>query len=203
MDENEKIRFKQILSTQFKDNITDLKWNTISSNEDYMEPMSSHINKKYKLQPISAKYIILQNINRKTIPVNKIIIIDNTRQIYKISIDEASIKNMGSGISITFTLPRELIVTQIILDINIFCASQKNMRTTQLTLKDKKYNTTFENETPFDVGKRYIYIHMIKPKIIYGGSEPEDGLCRGKPGVSDSDQELILNESLLHNTWSI
>lgn len=181
--------------------LIDIKWDTeINAGSNGFEPFESDIPKIYENSPVKIKYVVVQNINKKLIPIRKIIVIDIDRNLTEMSIDESSMSDMGeSGLSITFELPYEITATQIVLDVNSFCESNVNLHTTQMVLKDIDNNIVWENIEPFRIGKRYVYVYMVKHRIIY--DEQMNGLCRGKPNDSDTKQELILNKFLSDNIW--
>ena len=151
-------------------------------------------------EPVSAKYITIINTNRQNIPIEKVDVICLDRRIIPIKRENAKIRRLGkTGISMEFELPQEEEITQVILDINTWCASRKNMLTTQLELKDKNRRTIWSNTKPMTVDTRYIYIYVVKPDIIYG--PPNQVLCTGRPGNTINSQHKTLVKNLLNNTW--
>lgn len=173
----------------------------IKKNPVHMECMKSDcIQTNLENVPVKAKTIILYNLNKRTIPVRQIMVIaTNTRMSY-ITKDDAKITHPNKvGTVMQFELPQEIAVKQIIIDVDQFCNSKPNITTTQVKILDKDNSVVWTNCEPLHIGDRYIYLHIVKPTIIYPTKAQK--LCTGLPGSYQCIQENVLNDALQENTW--
>jgi hypothetical protein len=176
------------------------------NNVDNVECMSTSVNNTYvhvprneyyTTNPINGHYIVIKNLNKKRLPIKKIIVVGTNRQLYPIEIKQSVVKQIGQyGISFTFKLPKKILIAQIIIDMN-YNKTQKNMHTSIVEIKDKDLKTKWKNSDPLLINSRYIYVYIQKPKIIH--DEPQQILCNGLPGRA---QENILNFKLQRDNWN-
>jgi hypothetical protein len=130
---------------------------------------SDIINKQNLNEPVRAQYISLVNTNRRNLPVEKIVVICADRRIIPIKTNDAQTNKLGKmGIIMNYRLPREEEIVQVIIDIDTLHPSKKNMITTQVELKDKNHMRVWHNAKTLPTDTRYIYVHMVKPNIVYG-----------------------------------
>lgn len=130
---------------------------------------SDCINKQNLNEPVRAQYISLVNTNRRNLPVEKVIAICADRRIIPIEIHDAKISNLGKmGTIMNFRLQHEEEIVQVIIDIDTLHPSKKNMITTQVELKDKNHRCVWRSIKILPTDSRYIYVHMVKPNIVYG-----------------------------------
>jgi hypothetical protein len=167
---------------------------------NYIEYMNDESIDTHSNEPVSAKYINISNINRQNIPIEKVNVICLDRRIIPIKRENAKIRRLGKkGISMEFELHQEEEITHVVLDINTWCASRKNMLTTQLELKDKNRRTIWSNTKPMTIDTKYINIYVVKPDINY--ETPNQVLCTGLQGNTINSQHKMLVKNLLNNTW--
>lgn len=150
---------------------------------------------------IMAKTVVLYNLNKRTIPVRQIIIIDNNHQMIYIHRDAANIIHpTDNSVKMYFNLPYEIEVIQIIVDSDQLCDYIQNITTTQVELQNAKNVMVWSNSEPMNVGNRYAYLRIVKPNITYQTESQK--LCTGSPGEYTYLAENNLNEILQKNIWS-
>ena len=157
------------------------------------------VRKIYSSDPITGQYIILTNLTKNRIPINKIVVTTENRNMINIPISHAIIKPTGkNGMSIMFKLPKEESITQVIIDMKKFCTYKKNITTTQMEIKNKNNKTVWKYNESLPSDKDYIYVYIRTPKIDYSvRPSPSQQLCNGSANT-EYDQENILNNSLQH-----
>ena len=179
-----------------------------------LETVAIDIHNNTTNTPVAGKYVVLTNINRKNIPVKKIVAIGANRQLYPVDIKDASKFNKagGNGIVIEFELPKEILITQIIVDVDVLCGSHPNIRTTQVELRDADHKMVWSYGELMPVGDRYVTVYVVKPKIVYD-NKPQQVLCNASAGngryghgtpayrSQDCNQELILTDNIATNSW--
>lgn len=165
--------------------------------DDKITEQFNPINVEHLLSPVKCQYIVFTNLNKKVIPIRKIVIMLKNRRLVPISINKAIIKNLGkNGTQITFKLKKEELITKIIIDLNVFCPSRKNMQTTQVDIRNKNNKSLWKYNKPLTVDERYINLFIKSPHIIH--SDHHQLLYKN----SKCSQENILNTILQNNTWS-
>ncbi len=165
-------------------------------------------------EPVMAKYVVLTNINRKNIPVKKIVAMAANRQLYPVDIKKVAkfSKTAGNGTVLEFELPKEIPVVQLIVDVDVMCGSHPNIRTTQVELRDANHKMVWSYGQLMPVGDRYVTVYVVKPKIVYD-TAPQQVLCNGStcdgrygygtPAYrsQDCNQELVLTDNIATNSW--
>lgn len=178
---------------------------------DSISAISNDISKPSNNLPVPAKYITLTNINRKNIPVTKIVVMSVDRQLHPIYIKNSTKFNKCGGIVLEFELPKEMPIVQLIIDVDVLCESHLNIRTTQIELHDMSHKLVWSYGKLMPVGNRYITVYVVEPNIIYD-NKPQQVLCNGSTvgchGLStpayrsqDCNQELLLSENIATNSW--
>jgi hypothetical protein len=148
-------------------------------------------------EPVIGKYIQITNINKKYIPINKIIIIDINRKVIPIFNKSANTMKLGkNGITILYTLPKLINISQIIIDIDLSDKRSENIVTTQVRVRDNDYDTLWTNKKQLKLS-RYIELTIKQPTYIY--PIPQQQLNNNLTGIQQDDH---LNFNLLENTWS-
>lgn len=174
---------------------------------DISEGMSTSVNNTYVhvspseyyvTNPVKGRYVIIKNINKKNLPINKIVVIGTNKQLYPLKRKQAVIKPIGKyGIAFTFKLPRSVTISQIVIDINSYCQDQVNMRSAQVEIRDMDFKQVWQNTEQLHIGSRYIFVHIQKSKIIDG--DPQQVLCDGSLNCT---QENVLNFQLQRDIWN-
>lgn len=146
-------------------------------------------------KPIAGRYIHLINNNKKLIPINRLVVlademIEKTRSVAKI------IDHNDTGTTMIFDLKAEHDITQLVLEVNMFCRGRDNIRTTQIEIRDKDYKIVWSSDEPLPLGLRQIPVYIVKPNIVY--PVPQVILCDGS---SIPDQEKTLISHLQTNIW--
>ena len=175
--------------------------------KDITEGMSTSVNNTYVhvspseyyvTNPVKGQYIVIKNVNKKKMPINKIVVIGTNRQLYPLKRKQATIKPVGKyGASFTFKLPRPVTISQIVIDVNPFCQDQKNMRSAQLEIRDADFKQMWQNVDQLHIGSGYIFVYVQKPKIVEG--DPQQILCDGSLNCT---QENVLNFQLQRDIWN-
>jgi len=149
---------------------------------------------------VMAKTIVLYNLNKLVIPVSQIIVIATDTRIFYVPRSDAKITHPNKvGTTMRFELPQETNIKQVIIDVEQFCNSRPNITTTQIEIRDKGNAVVWTNCDPLYADKRYIYLYIVKPKIIYPLKSQK--LCTGLPGSYTCIQENTLNNVLRENNW--
>lgn len=148
---------------------------------------------------ISGKYIQISNTNKKYIPINKIIIINNKRKL--IVLTDFEKKETNTGVIFIYRIPTIENITKIILDTAKFNRYLDNIKTSNISVLDSDKNIIWAYNNIINVQKdrRYIDINIIDPIIKY--DRPNNILCKNTS--ENCDQEKQLNISLIENTWNL
>lgn len=169
-----------------------------SNNYLYSTPPVINVTKKRALKqnkPILGSKIRLINTS-KNITINKISIINSDRKIIHISSDKANIKaHCKGGMIMTFKFKKPTNIRQIIIDTNMLHKDSINIVETQIEILNKG-KILWVNDEKLSY-KRYNYIYFddiqeytpIKLDVFY------------KPNMTDCEQELLLAQNLMINTW--
>lgn len=165
---------------------------------DYMN--SNNIKNTQINNAINIKKIILYNLNKSTIPINQIILIDNDNN--KTSIQNKNIETHriginSSGIEMYFNLCTELMIKTIIIDIDLLSDDVSNILTSQIKVYDKDNNISWNNTNPLSIKNRYITLTMTNSHIIY----PHTSNNLTSLMYNESKKEDKLNSILEENTW--
>ena len=152
-----------------------------------------------QLTDISGKYIQISNMNKKYIPINKIIIINNKRKL--IVLTDFEKKETNTGVIFIYRIPTIENITKIILDTAKFNRYLDNVKTSNISILDSDKNIvwTYNNIINVQKDRRYIDINIIDPIIKY--DRPNNILCKNTS--ENCDQEKQLNISLIKNTWNL
>jgi hypothetical protein len=154
-------------------------------------------NKYYVSNPVQGQYIIIKNVNKKKLPINKIVVIGTNRQLYPLEREQSTIKKICDyGISFTFKLPMSVTISQIVIDINPYYQDQKNMRSAQVEIRDSNFKQVWQNTKQLNIESGYIFVYIQKPKIVEG--DPQQVLCDGSLNCA---QENVLNFQLQRDIW--
>jgi hypothetical protein len=160
-----------------------------------VEPIKSVVSND-KTQPMLGKFIQLINLNKKNLPIYKIVIIDKDRNIFPIYTKYAKILNIGKkGSTIQYELPKSIYISQIIIELNTFDARAKNITTTQVRIRDAEFDTVWTNNKSLYIDK-YVNVYVANPNLIY--PTPQQIL---NPDLSAYEQEVALGYHLMSNTW--
>jgi hypothetical protein len=182
-----------VLVGTIRDPVSNVEAMSDIANNTYTEATTGEF---YTTNAVKGQYIVLYNINKAKLPVTKIVAIDVNRQIHPISRKNATITMHGTGTRMVFDLKKEMTLSQIVIDINVFCAARQNMQTTMVEVHDKDHTTVWHSTKPLTVDSRYISVYIQEPRIIQG--EPQQVLCNGLPTCGE---ENILNSFLQQNVW--
>jgi hypothetical protein len=166
--------------------------------------------------PIKGKYIILTNMSKKNIPVQKVVVMAANRQLYKIDVEQSNhckFNKAGKyGSIMEFELPKEMLISQIMIDVNQFCGSRDNIRTTQVEIRDADRKIVWTHDRLLAVGERYVTVYVVKHDIKLD-NKPQQVLCTGSPNdgchgpgssayrYQDQNQELQLMNNVVTNIW--
>jgi hypothetical protein len=149
-----------------------------------------------KTKPVLGKFIQFVNIDKKILPINKIIIIDKDRNMIPISLGNAKVSPSNEkGSILEFELARPTYITQFIIDLNINDKRCDNILTTQVRIRDSDYDTVWTNKDQLYVDK-YVDVYVARPHMIY--PIPQHVL---DPNLSKDGQEVTLGFHLMSNTW--
>jgi hypothetical protein len=161
-----------------------------------MAPMEFDcINAEQHNDPVMAKSIILYNLNKMSIPINKIVIIGTDTQMEYFPIHRAVVSHPNKkGVRIRFELPKETQIKEIIIDVNAMYDDSRNITTTQVEVRDSDNTVVWSNCKPLQYDYRYVYLRIVKPKFIYPVMQQK--LCNGLSGASDIVQENVLSTIL-------
>lgn len=153
---------------------------------------------EYEGSPVDVKTILLTNLNKRKIPVNKIVVNDNRGRVHIIN-QSANIPYGDDGVQIIFTLPEQMKVQKITIDVNQFCTYRANIHTTQVDAVDENKKITWQYGKNLPINHRYIYLDIVKPVLVY--PEMQDILCEKENDTSTCSQENKLNNHLQLNVW--
>lgn len=152
----------------------------------------------YTTDPVEGRFVVIRNNNKKSLPIDRIVVVGADRDMQYYKRKHAIIQKSGKhGVAFIFKLPRDTLISQIILDTNIFCEDQKNMHASHVEIRDGDFKSVWNNTDPLEIGIRYIFVYVQKPKIIHG--DPQSVLCNGLPSCA---QENKLNLQLQRDIWN-
>ena len=144
--------------------------------------------------PVLGKYIQLINLN-KQVPIKKIVVIDSNKIAIELFAKKV-MKNGKTGISIEYELPKPVNIVQIIIDTNMFDKRSLNIVTTQVKIKNKDNCIVWSYNKPLNY-TRYNYVYIVESHVIH----PVKSQTLLHPVLSDCENELILKQNLILNTW--
>ena len=147
-------------------------------------------------KPVIGKFIQLININKKILPVDKIVVVDNNNSIFPLLTKNAKYTDINKkGSMIQYELSEPIHINQLIIDLNMFDARRGNITTTQVRIRDAEYDIVWSNNDPLSV-ERYNDVYMEKKNIIYPTQQQILD-----PNLSTNDHEATLGYNLMKNTW--
>lgn len=147
-------------------------------------------------KPILGKFIQLINLNKKIIPIYKIVVIDEDRNIFPLYTKNAKYTDIHvKGSMLQFELSKPVYISQLIIDLELNDKRKENIITTQVRIRDSEYDTVWTNDKPLYVN-RYVDVYVAQPHIIL--PIPQQVL---DPDLSTFDQEVTLGYHLMKNTW--
>lgn len=155
----------------------------------------NYIDRKKEHKDIIGKYIEIRNNNRKEIPINKIIIMKDNREL--VPLLNFTTQKTKTGVIYTYILPEPEIIRRIILDICIYNYFIENVKTSQVSVLDVNKNTIWKYNNIIDIDKRYYYIDISEPTIVY--NRPHNLLCTNTDEECSQEKKLVI--SLAENTW--
>jgi hypothetical protein len=151
-------------------------------------------------EPVAAKTITLYNLNKKIIPVDAIAVIGTDTRMWHIHRTDAKTNILnGMGSSMRFELPSEIYIKHIVIDVDQFSKSRKNITTTQIDVRNTKDDVVWSNYKQLHSGKRYVDVYIVEPNIIHPVKSQK--LCTGLPESYQGIQENRLNDVLYENVW--
>lgn len=153
---------------------------------------------EHENSPVDVKTILLTNLNKRKIPVNKIVVKDNMGRMHIIN-KSSNMPYGDDGVQMIFTLPEQLKVQEIIIDVNQLCPYKSNIHTTQVDVVNQDKKITWKHGKNLPINHRYIYLDIVKPVIVY--PEMQDILCEKENETSTCSQENKLNKHLQLNVW--
>lgn len=154
-----------------------------------------YINRKREHKDIIGKYIEIKNNNRKKIPINKVIVINDNQEV--IPLINFTTLQTKTGVIYTYILPKTETIRQIILDISIFNYFIENVKTSQVSILDETKNSIWVYNQIINTNNRYYTINISEPKIIY--DRPKNLLCTNIDEDCSQEKQLII--SLAENVW--
>ena len=169
-----------------------------SNNYLYSTPPVINVTKKSAAKqnkPIMGSVVRLINTS-KNIPINKISIINNDRKITNISSDKAVTKqHCKGGMIMTFKIKKPTNIHQIVIDTDMLQQDSINIVDTQVEIVNKgKVLWVNDNKLSY---KRYNYIYFDDVKEY----TPTKLDVFYKPNMTDYEQEVLLTQKLMINTW--
>mgnify|MGYP000876610861 CR=1 FL=1 len=187
----EKYHSNQTKSNQTK-SISDIKKEKLMNadivNMNYIDRMKEHKN-------IVGKFIEIRNNNRKEIPLNKIIVMNDNRKL--IQLLEFTTQQTKTGVIYTYIIPEPEKIRQIILDICIYNSFIDNVKTSQVSVLDDNKKVIWKYNNIINTDRRYHYIDISDPKIVY--DRPNNLLCTNTDEECSQEKKLII--SLAENIW--
>ena len=151
---------------------------------------------EYENSPVDAKTILMTNLNKRKIPVNKIVVIDNQGRLHVIK-QSANIPYGDDGVQMVFILPEQMKVQKIIIDVNQFCVYRANISTTQVDVINQDKKITWSHGKNLPINHRYVYLDIVKPVLVY--PDKQDILCKKENDEPIHSQENKLNSILQMN----
>jgi hypothetical protein len=160
-----------------------------------MEPMISlDLNDGNK--PVLGKFIQLINLNKKILPIYKIVVIDIDRNIFPLYAKNAKHTNINTkGSMIQFDLPKPVYISQLTIELELDDKRKENIITTQVRIKNSEYDNVWSSTKPLYVNK-YVDVYVAQPRII---APIQQQLL--DPNISTYGQEVELGYHLMKNTW--
>lgn len=155
-------------------------------------------------KPVVCQYVLLRNINKTNIPVDKIVVMSDDTQLHALYANDGNVciidQHSPYGSMMLFYLPKEMMVTKIIIDSNPFGTYHNNLQTTQVETLDSNFNSTWTYTQTIRTDTRYAELPIVEPRIIYDTPSQSLPVERGNQ-CDGGTQELILNKHLASNIW--